>query len=159
MQSRRAWLVIALLGQGACASAPRPVVDRRAEIEAFNRALIEGTLKMDTDGLVALFDDDSVSLLPQTAPLVGKAAISAFVHEVEARHPGAHMKSFELTCTGITVSGDEATEYCDEHQIVDLPGGEPPFDGRGKLLYVLRRGADGKWRIVREMWNQGVVSK
>jgi ketosteroid isomerase-like protein len=112
------------------------------------------TMKMDTNAILATWEDDGVSLLPSSAPLVGKAAIAAFLRDVDAQVKGAHMKSFELSCRGITISGDEATEYCEEHQVVELPDGKPPFDGRGKLLYVLHRGADGKWRIAREMWNQ-----
>jgi ketosteroid isomerase-like protein len=35
-----------------------------------------------------------------------------------------------------------------------MPGDKPPFNGRGKMLFVLRRDLDGKWRLQREMWNQ-----
>jgi ketosteroid isomerase-like protein len=37
---------------------------------------------------------------------------------------------------------------------VFLPAGKPAFDGWGTLLLVLHRGADGKWRLRREMWNE-----
>jgi ketosteroid isomerase-like protein len=159
----RATLFILLAFAVSCASSPppcpavaaAPVVDRRAEIEAFNRATIDLTMSMDTTGILATWEDDGVSLLPQTAPLVGKRAIAAFLHDVDAQVAGAHMTSFELHCSGIRVNGDDATEYCEEHQVVEMPDGKPTFDGRGKLLYVLHRGADGKWRIAREMWNQG----
>ena len=72
-----------------------------------------------------------------------------------AQLPGARMKSFELTCTGLDISGALATEYCHEHQIVELGAGKPPFDGAGTILFVLHRGADGAWRVRREMFNPG----
>jgi len=64
------------------------------------------------------------------------------------------METFQLECFAIDVSGDLASEWCAEHQVVLMPDGKPPFNGRGKMLLVLRKGRDGNWRIEREMWNQ-----
>ena len=145
-----------MLACAACAAAPRAIPDRRPEIEAFNQAMRDATLAMNTPAIVELWEDDGVSLLPGAKPLVGKQAIAAFIAAVMREMPNARMKSFEMTCSGIEIAGDTATEYCFEHQVVDLGGDKPPFDGTGKILFVLHRGADGKWRLRREMWNQGV---
>ena len=110
---------------------------------------------MDTQALIALWEEDGVSLLPGERPIVGKKAVGTFIETAIKSMPGAKMKSFEMVCTGLLVSGDWASEMCEEHQVVDLGEGKPPFDGRGKLLFVLHRAADGAWRIQREMWNQG----
>ena len=64
------------------------------------------------------------------------------------------MQKFEMECFAIDVSDNLATEWCTEHQIVQMPGGKPPFDGHGKMLLVLRKSSDGNWRMEREMWNQ-----
>jgi ketosteroid isomerase-like protein len=132
---------------------PALAVDRRAEVEAFNRATIDATLRMDNEALLGLWEEDGVTLLPGSDPVVGKPAIRAMLQKVATELAGARMRSFEMHCAGLEISGDVATEYCDEHQIVDLPAGKPPFDGRGKLLYVLHRGEGGTWRLRREMWN------
>jgi uncharacterized protein (TIGR02246 family) len=124
------------------------------EIEAFNEKLEDATKRMDNAATMALWADDGISLLPSTGPLVGKAAIGAFMDKVTSDIKGAQMQKFELTCQGIEVSGNLATEWCNEHQVVLMPGGKPPFDGRGKMLLVLRKGGDGKWLLLREMWNQ-----
>ncbi len=71
-----------------------------------------------------------------------------------AQIKGVRMEKFEMECFAIDVSGDTASEWCSEHQVVQMPGGKPPFDGRGKMLLVLKRGVDGKWRLLREMWNR-----
>lgn len=176
----RAILLVLVAAPVSCASAPASVppasppaastpppsalpvltsADARAGIDAFNRAMIDVTTRMDNAGVLALWEDDGVSLLPSTKPIEGKKAIGAFLADVTAQFPGAHMRSFEMTCSGIEVTGDSATEYCDEHQIVDLGSGKAPFDGRGKMLFVLHRGADGTWRVRREMWNQGESAK
>ncbi|MBU6199166.1 MAG: DUF4440 domain-containing protein [Xanthomonadaceae bacterium] len=124
------------------------------EIEAFNRAWADATRRIDNTAALALWEDDGVSLLPSTPPIVGKPAIAKMLDDIAKQVPGAHMRSFELQCHDIKVSGDWASEWCTEHQVVEMPNGKPPFDGRGKLLVILHRGADGHWRLQTEMWNQ-----
>jgi ketosteroid isomerase-like protein len=126
----------------------------RAEVEAFNRKFEDATRRMDNAAIVALWADDGISLLPSTRPIVGKVAIAAFIDSVTAQIKGAKMEKFELECFAIDVSGDIASEWCSEHQVVLMAAGKPPFNGRGKMLLVLRRGLDGEWRLLREMWNQ-----
>jgi ketosteroid isomerase-like protein len=127
------------------------------EIDAFNRSFANATRTMDNAATLALWDDDGVSLLPSTKPIVGKAAISGFMRDVMASLEGAHMTHFESECHDIHVSGDWASEWCTEHQIVALPGGKPPFKGYGKMLLLLHRAANGAWRIREEMWNQALA--
>ena len=127
----------------------------RAEIEAFNRAFDDATRHMDNAATLALWEDDGVSLLPSTKPIVGKKAIAGFMDAVMKEISGGRMEKFENECFDIEVSGAWASEWCVEHQIVQLPG-DKRFDGWGKMLLVLHRGADGKWRIKREMWNQAI---
>jgi ketosteroid isomerase-like protein len=128
----------------------------RAEVEAFNRAFDEATRHMDNAASLALWEDDGTSLLPSTKPIVGKKAIASFLDQVVATLPGAHMEKFEDACFDIQVSGNWASEWCVEHQIVQFPAGKPPFEGWGKMLLVLHKGADGKWHLKQEMWNQAL---
>jgi len=127
-------------------------------IEAFNKALDSATRSMSNSAVLALWEDDGVSLLPSTPPIAGKAAIGKFLDSVIAAYPGGKMKKFEMQCHDIQVSGDWGSEWCSEHQIVQYPGGKPPFEGWGKMLLVLHRGTDGKWRVKQEMWNQAVAA-
>ena len=126
----------------------------RTEIEAFNRKFEDATRRMDNAATLALWADDGISLLPATKPIVGKGAIATFMDGVTAQLKGAKMEKFEMECFAVDVSGDTASEWCSEHQVVQMPVGKPPFDGRGKMLLVLKKGLDGKWRLLREMWNQ-----
>ena len=127
------------------------------EIDAFNKSFAKATRTMDNAAALALWDDDGVSLLPSTKPIVGKPAIAKFLTDVMASLPNAHMTSFESACYDAHVSGDWASEWCTEHQIVDLGPGKAPFNGYGKMLLVLHRGAGGAWRIHEEMWNQALA--
>jgi ketosteroid isomerase-like protein len=128
-----------------------------AGVDAFNRSFANATRTMNDAATLALWDDDGVSLLPSTKPIVGKPAISRFMTDVMASLQGAHMTKFESACHDIQVSGDWASEWCTEHQIVALPNDKPPFNGYGKMLLVLHRGRGGAWRIREEMWNQALA--
>ncbi len=148
-------LIFALFGGRAAAAANNPLAD--AGINEFNRALTQATTQMDNAALLALWEDDGITLLPQTKPIIGKGSISKFLDDVSSQLSGARMEKFEMKCFNIESTKDWATEWCEEHQRVILPGGKPAFDGRGKMLLVLHRGADGKWRMRREMWNAGIA--
>ena len=127
------------------------------EIDAFNRSFANATRTMNNAATLALWDDEGVSLLPSTKPIVGKPAITKFMTDVLASLQGAHMTHFDSECHDIHVSGDWASEWCTEHQIVALPGGKPPFNGYGKMLLVLHRATGGAWHIREEMWNQALA--
>ncbi len=127
------------------------------DIDAFNNSFASATRAMDNVATLALWDDDGVSLLPATKPIVGKPAIAKFLTAVMASLSGAHMTSFEIACYDAHVSGDWASEWCTEHQVVNLGPGKAPFDGYGKMLLVLHRGPGGTWRIHEEMWNQALA--
>jgi uncharacterized protein (TIGR02246 family) len=126
----------------------------QAEIQAFNQKLEDATRHMDNAATLALWADDGISLLPSTKPMEGKAAIASFLDKAMASIPGAKMEKFEMQCFAIVTSGDLASEWCTEHQVVTMPGDKPPFDGRGKMLLVLRKAKAGNWLLEREMWNQ-----
>lgn len=148
---KRLILIAPLLYCVACMAGPDSSIAR------FNQALTDATQKMDNAALIALWDDDGISLLPNTKPLIGKSAIAAMINGVTAQFPDAKMKHFEMHCFNIDVSGDWATEWCTEHQIVDTAPGKAPFDGRGNMLLVLKKNANGVWHLKREMWNQAAA--
>jgi ketosteroid isomerase-like protein len=115
----------------------------RAEIDAFNKKYIAAHLRMDNAAVKSMWAEDGISLLPTTDPIIG-------------RMPGYHMQKMDVDFQGIEVSGDWASEWAEEHQVVQPPPGKRVIDSYGKLLLVLHREADGNWRISREMWNQGL---
>jgi uncharacterized protein (TIGR02246 family) len=141
----------------AAARAESPSAEvARKEIEAFNAKFLEAHQRMDNAAIVGMWAEDGVSLLPETPAIAGRKAIAKFIDDVVKQMPGYHMRTMELTFQGIEVSGDWASEWATEHQIVDPPPGKPVFEGYGKMLLVLHKESDGIWRLKREMWNQGV---
>ncbi|CAN5313123.1 hypothetical protein BH09PSE2_BH09PSE2_17800 [soil metagenome] len=126
-------------------------------IAAFNTRFEQATRQMDNAALSDLWEEDGITLLPDAQPITGKAAISAFVQKAIAQFPHARMKSFTLRCDGVVQQGPLASEWCFEHQVIDLGDGKS-FDGRGRMLLVLRRGPEGRWRLLREMWGSAEAS-
>jgi ketosteroid isomerase-like protein len=156
----RIWLALIIAVPMSCgASAARNPSTAPEGIEAFNHALSEATSHMDNAATLALWEEDGITLLPQTKPAIGRKAISAFLDEVMKQLPNARMEKFEMKCHDIAAAGDWASEWCEEHQRVQLGDGKPPFEGSGVLLLVLHRGADGNWRMKREMWNQAAAAE
>jgi uncharacterized protein (TIGR02246 family) len=125
----------------------------RAEIEAFNKKFIAAHLRMDTPAVLSMWAEDGVSLLPETAPLVGKQAIAKFVADVLAHMPGYRVTKEEIEIQNIQLSGDWAYEWGLEHQVVEPPDGKPAMEGRGKILLILHKDGQGEWKIKQEMWN------
>jgi ketosteroid isomerase-like protein len=150
-------LLLLALVTATTARAQQASATSHPEIDAFNRSFANATPTMDNAAILALWDDQGVSLLPSTKPIAGKPAITKFLTDVMASLQGAHMTKFESACHDIQVSGDWASEWCTEHQIVALPNDKPPFNGYGKMLLVLHRGRGGAWRIREEMWNQALA--
>jgi uncharacterized protein (TIGR02246 family) len=126
----------------------------RDEIDAFNKRYVEMHLKMDTAGIFATWADDSVSLMPGEAPLIGKKAIVAWVENILSQMPGYKVVKEEIDFHDIQISRDWASEWANEHQVVQPPDGKPVIDSRGKMALVLHRDANGGWKVKQEMWNQ-----
>ena len=125
----------------------------KAEIEAFNKKFIAAHLNMDHALILSFWEDDGVSLLPDTPPLVGKLAIAKFVEDVIASMPGYHVTKQEIDFRDIRIAGDWAFEWGLEHQVSEGPPGKPTFDGHGKILLILHKNAQGEGKIHQEMWN------
>ena len=124
-----------------------------AEIEAFNKHYVELHLKMDTAGVLALWEEDGVDLMPGDAPMIGKKKIVAWVEDIVAKMPGYKVLKQEMEFHDIQVCGDWASEWATEHQVVQPPDGKPVIEGYGKMALVLHRGANGEWKVKQEMWN------
>jgi ketosteroid isomerase-like protein len=127
--------------------------DGKEELERWNAHYRDLHLKMDTAGIFALWADDGVDLMPGEAPMVGKKVIQAWVENILSKMPGYRVTKQEMEFRGIEVSGDWASEWALEHQVVQPPDGKEPIETWGKMALVLHREANGDWKIKQEMWN------
>jgi uncharacterized protein (TIGR02246 family) len=142
-------LLIAALGMKARTAED----DRRNEVAAFNKRYVELHLKMDTAGILALWAEDGVDLMPGDGALIGKKKIVAWVEDVLAKMPGYKMANVEMEFHDIQVCGNWASEWATEHQSVQPPDGKPVIDSYGKMALVLHREANSEWKVQQEMWS------
>ena len=121
---------------------------------AFNAAFRDVILRMDNAGVVSLWAEDGVSLLPDMAPIVGKKAIAEFMDRVTKDLVGYRVTKEEIEWKDPRVAGDWASEWGIVHQEVLAPGDKPPIEVYGRIVLVLHRESGG-WKIEQEMWNSG----
>jgi uncharacterized protein (TIGR02246 family) len=122
----------------------------RKEIETFNKRYVELHLKMDTAGILALWAEDGVDLMPGDAALMGRKKISTWVEDILAKMPGYKVMKQEMEFHDIHVCGEWASEWASEHQVVQPPDGKPVIESYGKMALVLRREANGEWKVQQE---------
>src|SRR6266849_3918970 len=77
----------------------------RKEIEAFNKRYVELHLKMDTSGILALWAEDGVDLMPGDAAMIGRKKISGWVEDIIAKMPGYKVIKQEMEFHDIRVCG------------------------------------------------------
>jgi uncharacterized protein (TIGR02246 family) len=130
--------------------------DAKKEIEAFNQKMDEVTLKMDNAGVMAMWTEDGVTLLPGMAAVEGKKNIAKFLDDVVSQLKGYRVLEQKSEFRSIEISGDWAFEWGTTYQVVQPPDGKPTIANHGKILLVLHREANGEWKLKREMWNAGV---
>jgi ketosteroid isomerase-like protein len=127
--------------------------EAQAEIDRFNHKFAALLLKMDHAGILAMWADDGVDLMPGENPLVGKKAIAEWVQDIQSKMVGHKVTKEDLRFHDISISGNWASEWATEDQAIQMPDGKPPVEGYGKISLVLNREPSGEWKIKQEMWN------
>jgi len=126
--------------------------DARKAIDALNRQFITACQNMDHHASAALWADDGVDLLPGNAPLIGKAKISAWLDSLTPQLQGGKMMYCTVDWQDIRIHGDVAYEWGINRQKIEFPPPKKAFEGEGKILLILKRQADGSWKIALESW-------
>ena len=76
---------------------------------------------MDTPGILALWAEDGVDLMPGDAPMIGKKKIVAWVEDIVAKTPGYKVTKQDMEFHDIRVCGDWASDgrqsikWCSHH--------------------------------------------
>ena len=103
------------------------------------------------DDWIDIWADDAVVMPPGLPPVRGKAAIRQYV-EAAARIPGFQIR-WEPESVHVSESGDLA--YMLERNVSSFTDAQGnTVTTHGKVVTVWRKGADGSWRNVVDMWNE-----
>ncbi|HSB10263.1 MAG TPA: DUF4440 domain-containing protein [Blastocatellia bacterium] len=127
-----------------------------ADVEAINKLHqreVEASRKWDIDTLVSLWSDDVVMLPAGEPALIGKDANRASIMRLRDESGNAQIADYILSFNEVKVAGDWAFEWGTYSGTVTPEGGGDSLRATGKVIRVLKKGADGTWRIARAMYN------
>jgi uncharacterized protein (TIGR02246 family) len=121
---------------------PAPINELRANyLAAYNAG--------DAAAVAALFADDAISLPDHHAALQGRAAIQEYLEGIFSQYS----TTMTITPVDTEIQGDLAHEHGTYTiQVTPKAGGETVNDD-GKYVVILKRGADGAWKIHHDIDN------
>jgi conserved hypothetical protein len=128
----------------------------RAAILGTDRPWQEAIAARDVERAVAFWADDAVVMPQGQASLVGKSAIRGFVTET-FKVPGFGLR-WETSSVQVASSGDLAYALAKTTTTFTGPDGKPVVVP-GKAATLWRKGADGRWSCVVDIWNDDVPPK
>ncbi len=123
---------------------------RAADLEAIEKLHqkdIEVTLSQDPKGLIDIWTEDAVRLVPGKPPVVGKQAIQADNEKGRAQYPGLKVLSYAPEYKNIQIADGSACEWGEFEAKYKLSPEVPPVSLHMKSLRVLKRQSDGSWKF------------
>ena len=134
---RLALLALALAGAGLAAAKDGP-------LDGMSQKFEDAMRKGDVEAVAAMYAEDGVILPPNHARVQGRAGIAAFMKEMtDAGY------SLKLTPADAWIEGALGVR---SGSYIVLDKEQKEID-HGKWLEVWKKGADGQWLMVRDMWN------
>ena len=117
----------------------------RIAIERLHEQDVEATLSGKADDLAKLWDSEAVRIEPGGPAEIGKAAIYADDKREEANGSGGQTLCYKPEIKDLQIAGDWAFEW----GYFSYKESANTKTGRGKVLRVIKRQADGSWKFAR----------
>jgi uncharacterized protein (TIGR02246 family) len=123
-----------------------------SKIRAVNETYVESWLKDDRQGVLNTFTPDAVIIPSGNAPKVGYEAMKQFWWPDDGSR--TTIKTYTNTIDEISGAGDFAYVRGTSHLVFSYEknGEKTEQESRGVFLMILRKQADGRWRITRRIW-------
>lgn len=152
MTFREAIAISAVVCVTACSTPPTKVTSTAADeaaIAAFNQRYLKAINDGDIAALSSLTTDGHITIPPNRAPLVGKAANDLANGRVFEQFSIAET----WTPVETVVTGDWAYQRGTFTVAATPKAGGAARNTSGNFLRIYRRQADGQWRMIRDMFN------
>lgn len=131
----------------------RRAADLRA-IEELHRADMAASKAGDFATLRTLMSDDAVMLPPGGRPVRGRAEIDASMARAEEAMRGVEVLEYVLDFEEVQIVGDYAFEWGWIRGSMRAREGGEAVASTYKVMRVLRRRPDGRWKVHRSIWNE-----
>ena len=118
-----------------------------AAIEKLHQKDIEVTLPQDPKGLLDIFTEDAVRIVPGSPPAVGKQAIQAQNEKGRAEYPGFKVLSYVPEYRNIQIENGWACEWGEHEAQYKLSPEAPTVSFRLKGFHLLKKQSDGSWKF------------
>lgn len=127
----------------------------RAALARADREWSEAAVAKDVEKTLSFWTDDATVYPPGQPAVVGKDALRRFITEGFGL-PGFSIR-WETSAFEVSASGDVAYGLGTNVMTMSDPQGKAITE-RGRGVTVWRKGADGRWRCVIDVWNSGPVA-
>lgn len=144
--------LLAGLSSGQEAADSRRATDMAA-IEQLHKRDAAAAKKGDLATLAELWTDDAVALPPGEPPVIGIDAIREWLAKSQPDSSAVEIIDYVLDFKEIKILGDEAIEWGRTSVALRPRGASSISRASGNLMRVLKRQADGSWRVSRSVWN------
>lgn len=127
-----------------------------SDIDAINKLHqreMEASRKWDIDTLASLWTDDVVMLPAGEPALIGRDANRASITRLRDQSGSAQIADYILSFNEVKVTGDWAFEWGTYSGTLAPESGGESLRATGKVIRVLKKDADGSWKIARAMYN------
>jgi ketosteroid isomerase-like protein len=143
----------ALVGAPSAPAASALTERDRSTIRSLDSSFVRAWLQDDTSAVLALFASDAVLLPPGAAPVVGLPAIRTWWWPTDGSH--TRIRSFDRTVVEIGGTRDLAFLRSTSGLRWDLTkdGKTDSQTSHSTDLVLVAPDANGRWHIVRQMWN------
>ena len=143
-------LSLAALAGAAVAPPAADVAAERAALFKADKAWSEAAVSKDVDKVLSFWTEDAVVYPPGQPAVSGKEALRRYVTEGFAI-PGFSIR-WETSAFEVAASGDMAYGLGTNVLTIDDAQGKAMTE-RGRSVTVWRKGADGRWRCMVDVWN------
>lgn len=159
----RAFAAAAVVILGACAqpdadsaaTAVADTTDYMAIENAAAQSFMAAWNAKDAAAVAVHYADDAVALRPDSTTVTGKAAIQQADADGFA---GPIATNLTITPREAVGNGDWYWATGDVTVILTIPGAPEPVTSPGKYMSIVKRSADGTWKIHRLIWNDNTAA-